>query len=91
MTLHCHIVDDRRRVEDGDTPVHVPAGWQIATGDADDIRVCGAHPWQSSCLVLANGGAYGTAMCYNSSSDIGNTYSPSKTINFSHPDNREKM
>ncbi len=39
------------------------AGWQIAGGDADDVRVCGAHPWQSYCLVFANGDAYGTAMC----------------------------
>ena len=46
------------------------AGWQIAGGDADDARVCGAHPWQSYYLVFANGDAYGTAMC-DSPSDIG--------------------
>ena len=40
------------------------AGWQIAGGDADDVRVCGAHPWQSNYLVFANGDAYGTAMCH---------------------------
>ena len=39
------------------------AGWQIAGGDADDARVCGAHPWQSHYLVFANGDPYGTAMC----------------------------
>ena len=39
------------------------AGWQIAGGDADDVRVCGAHPWQSGWLVFANGDNYGTAMC----------------------------
>ncbi len=39
------------------------AGWQIAGGDADDVRVCGAHPWQIDYLVFANGGRYGTAMC----------------------------
>ena len=39
------------------------AGWQIAGGDADDVRVCGAHPWQSHYLVFANGDAYGTAAC----------------------------
>ena len=38
------------------------AGWQIAGGDADDARVCGAHPWQSEYLVFANGDRYGTAM-----------------------------
>ena len=39
------------------------AGWQIAGGDADDVRVCRAHPWQSEWLLFANGDAYGTAMC----------------------------
>ena len=43
------------------------AGWQIADGDADDVRVCGAHPWQSNFLVFANGDCYGTAMCHSSS------------------------
>ena len=38
------------------------AGWQIAGGDADDVRVCGAHPWQSQFLVFANGDYYGTAL-----------------------------
>ena len=46
------------------------AGWQIADGDADDVRVCGAHPWQSFCLIFANGDFYGTAMC-NYPSQIG--------------------
>ena len=46
------------------------AGWQIAGGDADDVRVCGAHPWQSYYLVFANGDCYGTAMC-NYASHIG--------------------
>jgi hypothetical protein len=55
MTLHCHKVDDHTLVEDGQKPVHVPAGWEIAPGDADDIRVCGAHPWQSDRLVFVDG------------------------------------
>ena len=46
------------------------AGWQIAGGDADDARVCGAHPWQSPWLLFANGDYYGTAMC-NTPSHIG--------------------
>ncbi len=45
----------------------MPAGWQIADGSADDARVCGAHPWQSCFLVLANGDRYGTAACDPSS------------------------
>jgi hypothetical protein len=48
---------------DSSEPLQLPAGWQIAGGDADDIRVCGAHPWQSWWLVFANGDSYGTAMC----------------------------
>ena len=61
MTLHRRKVDDRTWIKDGDQPVHVPAGWQIADGSADDARVCGAHPWQSYGLVFANGDAYYTA------------------------------
>ncbi len=63
MTLHRHKVDDSTTVEDGKQPVHVPAGWQIADGNADDCRVCRAHPWQSHCLVFANGDVCGTAAC----------------------------
>ncbi len=61
MTLHRHKVDNSTRVQDGCQPVHVPAGWQIADGSADDVRVCGAHPWQSRCLIFANGDVCGTA------------------------------
>jgi hypothetical protein len=67
MTLHRHIVDDRALVDDGDKPVHVPAGWLIAQGNSDDIRACGAHGWQSHYLVFANGDICGTAMCPRSS------------------------
>ena len=63
MTLHMHRVDDRTVVYDGDKPLHVPAGWDIAPGDADDMRVCGAHPWQSDYLVFADTYLCGTAMC----------------------------
>jgi hypothetical protein len=88
MSLHSHKVDDDTHVEDGNKPVHVPSGWEIAPGDADDIRVCGAHPWQSYGLVFSNGDAYGTA--YAASSDIGATLNPSKNLNFFTPENREK-
>ena len=67
MTLHRRKVDDSTIVQDGDQPLDVPAGWQIADGSADDVRVCGAHPWQSNCLVFANGDFYGTAVCGNPS------------------------
>jgi hypothetical protein len=64
MTLHYHKVDDRAKVfESTLRSSQVPAGWQIAAGDADDVRVCCAHPWQSQHLVFASGDAYGTAAC----------------------------
>jgi hypothetical protein len=65
-TLHVHKVGDRKLAQDGTKPVHVPAGWDIAPGDADDVRVCGAHPWQSDCLVFADTYCCGTAMCGSS-------------------------
>ena len=65
MTLHRHKVDDSTIVKDGDQPLDVPEGWQIADGSADDARVCGAHPWQSNWLVFANGDVYGAACLKN--------------------------
>ena len=65
MTLHRHNVDYSTIVNDGKQPLPVPAGWQIAEGNADDIRVCGAHFWQSYSLVFANGYICGTAACPN--------------------------
>jgi hypothetical protein len=90
MSLHSHKVDDRTFVGDGRKPVHVPSGWEIAPGDADDIRVCGAHPWQSGYLIFSNGDVYGTALC-PTPSDIGATLNPSKNLNFFTPENREKI
>jgi hypothetical protein len=66
MTLHRDKVDDSTIAydgDDGDQPLDVPAGWQIADGSADDARVCGAHTWQRQGLVFANGSWCGTAAC----------------------------
>ncbi len=79
MTLHVRKVDGRTVVGDGHKPVHVPSGWEIAPGDAHDIRVCGAHPWQSHALVFSNGDGCGTAM----DSSAGATLNPSKNVMFS--------
>ena len=76
-TLHSHKVDDRTLVRDGKEPVHIPSNWEISPCDADGIRVCAAHPWQSYGLVFSNGDLYGTLMCHISSY-IGTTRSPSK-------------
>jgi hypothetical protein len=63
MTLHLREVDNQSTAFDGDQPLQVPAGWVIADGSPDDVRVCGAHTWQSDCLVFANGTFCGTAAC----------------------------
>ena len=60
MTLHFRKIGDRTHLSDGMHPLHVPVGWQIADGNDDDARVSGAHDWQSSYLIFANGDAYGT-------------------------------
>ena len=59
-TLHLRQVDGVKIKRDGGKK-RVPAGWEIACGDADDIRVCAAHPWQSRRLVFGNGDSYETA------------------------------
>jgi hypothetical protein len=63
MTLHCHKVDDGTRAFylSNKHKLPVPAGWHIADGTADDVRVCGAHAWQSDGLTFANGDVYKTA------------------------------
>ncbi len=64
MTLHGLKVDDCTiDAKHDNKPLHVPAGWRIAEGSADDVRVCCAHPWQTMYLVFANGDPYGTAAC----------------------------
>ncbi len=63
MTLHVHEVDDRTMVNYGEQTVPVPAGWQIADENVEDIHVCAAHPSQIALLVFANGNMYGTAAC----------------------------
>lgn len=66
MTLHLHKIDDPGTyMQDCSIPLDVLAGWDIAPGDADDARVCGAHRWQSLYLGFSNGDFYGTAMYEN--------------------------
>jgi hypothetical protein len=48
----------------GDKLVEVPAGFEVAPGDANDLSVCGAHPWQSNFLSFADGGGCGTTQKY---------------------------
>eukprot|EP00290_Baffinella_frigidus_P019541 CAMPEP_0180215338 /NCGR_PEP_ID=MMETSP0987-20121128/15454_1 /TAXON_ID=697907 /ORGANISM="non described non described, Strain CCMP2293" /LENGTH=401 /DNA_ID=CAMNT_0022174013 /DNA_START=74 /DNA_END=1279 /DNA_ORIENTATION=+ len=44
----------------------LPAGWQLATHDADSIEVTRSHPWGTHALVYADGGQR-----YTSNSDYG--------------------
>ncbi len=66
MTLHCHKVDHIYYVQDGQQPLLVPAGWQIAEANSDSISVCADHSWQSEYLVFANGDIYGTRLAHSS-------------------------
>ena len=59
MTVHRHQVDRTAIVHDGNQQCEVPDGCIIAVGDEDDIRVCGAHPWQVEWLLFENGFPYG--------------------------------
>jgi hypothetical protein len=61
MTLHLLKFDDRTAATHADAREE-PAGWEIAPGDADDVRACKAHPWQSQWLVFADGRMVGTPL-----------------------------
>jgi hypothetical protein len=61
MTLHLRKFDDRTTANHTDAR-EVPAGWEIAPGDADDVRACKAHPWQSHWLVTADDRMIGTPL-----------------------------
>jgi hypothetical protein len=91
MTLHCHKVSnfphDGTVVKDGEEPLRVPAGWQIADGDAEDICVCSTFCWHSDYLVFANGDIYYTA---NDPSYRGTRSGSVENLNFVSPQNREK-
>ena len=74
MTLNFHLVDSPHCMKDVRTggqkenEKEVPLGWEIAPGDAYDLRVCREHRWQmssTSCasygLVFENGDCFYTA------------------------------
>jgi hypothetical protein len=67
MSAHGHAVNTGNVLNDGLTFAEVRAGWTVAPGVADDVNVCGAHTWQSTYLVFADGFACGTAYCDNPS------------------------
>jgi hypothetical protein len=70
MTLHFHLVDsqDSMKARTGgqkENEKEVPRGWEIAPGDAYDLRVCREHRWQCpQGLVFENGDCFFTAGFY---------------------------
>ena len=95
-TLQGRVVDSRVVYYSGNS-YKVDSGYAIAPGDADDLSVCGAHPWQSVYLVFADGSACGTAICSNQS-NIGNFnefnvfgYAANFILELSHGQNRNKI
>jgi hypothetical protein len=65
-SAHARDVDGRDYIADGPTPVDIPAGFEVAPGDACDIQVANAHPWGSKCLVFSDGQFAVSSMYYPS-------------------------
>jgi hypothetical protein len=42
-------------MRDGQTPVDIDAGFEVAPGDANDIEVTNAHAWGSNSLIFSDG------------------------------------
>jgi hypothetical protein len=91
MTMQMHKIDDNTKVHDGlyiggPFKSQVPAGWQVAPGDADDLRACKNHPWQCSGLVFADGSLGFTCQSDNSKDRIGKSICSSR-VRFAEPCN----
>jgi hypothetical protein len=56
--------------QNGQTGGEVPAGFEVAPGDANDVSVCAAKAWQSDYLIFSDGSGCGTAAC-ETPADIG--------------------
>jgi hypothetical protein len=66
MTLNFHLVDSSHSMKprtggQKENEKEVPLGWEIAPGDAYDLRVCREHRWQVPQLVFENGDCFYTA------------------------------
>ncbi len=59
---HARDVDYHDLIEDGDTFVDIDAGFEVAPGDANDIEVANAYPWESRFLVFSDGACAATAV-----------------------------
>jgi hypothetical protein len=54
-SAHVRDVDGRDVIQDGDTPVDIDGGFEVAPGDASDVEVANAHAWGSSGLIFSDG------------------------------------
>ncbi len=61
-TAQVHDVDCCDVLQDGETWGILEHGFEVASGDADDIEVANAYPWGSRFLVFSDGGWAATAM-----------------------------
>ncbi len=72
-TAHVRDVDSRFEIRDpgeaakyckldGDVPVGIDAGFEVAPGDPSDVEVANAHTWQCYCLVFSDGTKVYTAL-----------------------------
>jgi hypothetical protein len=61
-SAHVHDVDGQTVIEDGETPVGIVAGFEVAPGDARDIQVANAHAWGSDILIFEDVGWAGSAL-----------------------------
>jgi hypothetical protein len=57
-SAHVHDVDAWGTILDGDAPVDIEAGFEVAPGDASDVEVANAHAWGSRDLYFSNMGEY---------------------------------
>ena len=61
-SAHVHDVDGQTVILDGDTPVGIDAGFEVAPGDASDVEVANAHAWGSLCLIFRDGARAASAL-----------------------------
>ena len=62
-SAHAHEVDQymQRSTYDGRKSVSIDAGFEIAPGDAGDIKVTNQHPWGSYRMIFSDGSSADTA------------------------------
>ncbi len=54
-SAHLHDVDGQTEIQDGCAPVGIDAGFEVAPGDASDVKVANANAWGSWGLMFSDG------------------------------------